>query len=283
MQSVRVQGTTETPFNQVIATSSPWSQQFDLWVTPYAFLKGAMTNPSTVRSGTLDNIKYTIVTYTLQNKYKVEGYINDQNMVARVRTWVDNDVLGDMLVEASYNDYKDYGGVKVPGVMIVKQGGFASTILVVSDAKPNAPVTIGTPTAPPAVPAVTVTSEKGCRRRLLQHHRRHPPQRPRRAPAITSPSSKLRLQRGALTGPARRSQKLYPNKPLTEVVNTHHHFDHSGGLRTMVDFGATIITQDLNKDFYEKTFAAPRTLESRHRSKRPRKSPSMRPSATRRC
>ena len=258
VQSVRVQGTTDTPFNQVINATSPWSQQYDLWVTPYAFLKGAMTNPSTVRSGTLDNVKYTIVTFTLQNKYKVEGYLNDQNMVMRVRTWVDNDVLGDMLVEASYNDYKDFGGVKVPGVMIVKQGGFASTILVVTDAKPNAPVTIGAPTAPPAVPPVTVTSEKisdgvyyltgGTHHSVLVEFGDH-------VTLIEAPLSEARSL--ALLAEVK---KLYPNKPLTEVVNTHHHFDHSGGLRTMVDFGATIITQDLNKDFYEKTFAAPRTL-----------------------
>src|SRR2546430_7443339 len=37
-----------------------------------------------------------------------------QNLVDRVRTWIDNDVLGDTLVEAVYNDYKDFAGVKVP-------------------------------------------------------------------------------------------------------------------------------------------------------------------------
>ena len=29
-------------------------------------------------------------------------------------------------------------------------------------------------------------------------------------------------------------RKLMPDKPIDYVVNTHHHFDHSGGLRTYV-------------------------------------------------
>jgi glyoxylase-like metal-dependent hydrolase (beta-lactamase superfamily II) len=46
-------------------------------------------------------------------------------------------------------------------------------------------------------------------------------------------------------------QKLVPNKPLRYLVNTHHHFDHSGGLRTYVAEGATIVTHQGNRDFYE--------------------------------
>src|SRR5207253_1059388 len=51
-----------------------------------------------------------------------------------------------------------------------------------------------------------------------------------------------------------------PNKPIKYLVNTHHHFDHSGGLRAYVDAGVTIITHDINKTFYEKALASPRTL-----------------------
>src|SRR5437870_2375483 len=42
VQAVRIQNNTEAPQSQVIPPNAPWAQQYDLWVMPHAFLKGAM-------------------------------------------------------------------------------------------------------------------------------------------------------------------------------------------------------------------------------------------------
>ena len=65
-------------------------------------------------------------------------------------------------------------------------------------------------------------------------------------------------------------KKLVPNKPIKYLINTHHHFDHSGGIRTYVAEGAIIITHEMNKPFYEKTFAMPRTLSPDKLSQNPK-------------
>ena len=48
-----------------------------------------------------------------------------------------------------------------------------------------------------------------------------------------------------------KARELQPDKPLQYVINTHHHFDHSGGIRAAVSEGLTIITHETNQSYYE--------------------------------
>ena len=55
-------------------------------------------------------------------------------------------------------------------------------------------------------------------------------------------------------------KRLVPSKPLRYLVNTHAHFDHSGGVRAFAAEGATIVTHDVNKPFMEKVLALPHRI-----------------------
>jgi glyoxylase-like metal-dependent hydrolase (beta-lactamase superfamily II) len=66
------------------------------------------------------------------------------------------------------------------------------------------------------------------------------------------------------------ANKLVPNKPIKYVLSTHHHFDHSGGLRTYVAEGVTIVTHQSNVPYFEKTFQAPATLSPDAQAKNPK-------------
>ena len=65
--------------------------------------------------------------------------------------------------------------------------------------------------------------------------------------------------------------KLFPGKPIRYLVNTHNHFDHLGGVRGFVAEGATVITDDKNRNFYQRVVLAPqsRSLQPDRLSTRP--------------
>jgi hypothetical protein len=76
--------------------------------------------------------KLTTVAFTVPGKLKVNAVINDQNLVEKVESWVTNPALGDMLVEKTYSDYRDFGGVKFPTKIGQKAGAFPALDLTVS-------------------------------------------------------------------------------------------------------------------------------------------------------
>ena len=52
----------------------------------------------------------------------------------------------------------------------------------------------------------------------------------------------------------------YPGKPLRYVVLTHHHIDHTGGLRALSAAGATVVVGKGDGAFFRKMLAAPAGL-----------------------
>jgi len=241
----------------VVTANTPWAQQLELWMMPHGFLQAAVKNNATLLSKTVNGKKYNVLTFMGQNKAKVNGYINDQNLVERVETWIDNAMLGDMLFDATYTDYKDFGGVKFPTKIVQKQGDYPILDLTITDVKPNAPVNIQAP--PPQAPAAatSATSEKlgdgvylilGGYAALAVDFKDY-------IVVIEGPQSEDRAS--AIIAEAK---KLIPNKPIRYVINTHAHFDHSSGLRTFMAEGATIITHQTNKAFLDKVGSLPHTL-----------------------
>jgi glyoxylase-like metal-dependent hydrolase (beta-lactamase superfamily II) len=242
----------------VVSANTPWVQQLELWMMPHGFLQASAKNNAALSTKTVGGKKYNVLTFTGQNKAKVNGYINDQNMVERVETWIDNAMLGDMLFDATYSNYKDFGGVKFPTRIVQRQGDYPILDLTITDVKPNVAVNIQPPAAPAGGGAAqTATSEKlsdgvylilGGYAAIALNFKDYivvieGPQSEERASAIIA-----------------KAKELIPGKPIKYVVNTHAHYDHSSGLRTFMAEGATVITHQVNKPFLEKVGTMPHTL-----------------------
>jgi glyoxylase-like metal-dependent hydrolase (beta-lactamase superfamily II) len=238
-------------------------QQLEIWMMPHGFLRAAAARNASVEAGTIGGKKYNVVTFMGDNKAKVNGYVNDRNLIERVETWIDNAFLGDMLFEAVYSDYKNVGGAQFPMHIVQKQGGYPIFDLNVTDVKANAAVTIQAPQGRGGAPAAAAAanppaqSEKlgdgvylitGGYAVIAVEFKDH-------IALIECGQNEPRAL--AVIAEARR---LIPGKPIKYVINTHSHIDHSSGLRPFVAEGTTILTQQMNKAYIEKVMSLPHTL-----------------------
>ncbi len=235
-------------------------RQLQIWLTPHGFVKGAIASGNAVLAPAAEGATDSVVSFTALGKYKVEGTIDATNMVTRVVTTVANPVMGDMALVASYSNYKDYSGVKFPATIAIEQGGFPAWELAISEVAANPGLELPIPEAVTAavVPPVQVTSTQlapGVWHLTGGSHHSVVVEFADNIAVIEAPLSEERSL--AVLAEAR---KLVPNKPVRYLLTTHHHFDHTGGLRTYAAEGATIVTHASNVPYFEKTLVAPATI-----------------------
>jgi glyoxylase-like metal-dependent hydrolase (beta-lactamase superfamily II) len=247
----------------VVNAGSPWAQQLEVWMMPHGFLRAAAARNATAETKTAGGKRVTVITFNGENKARVNGYVNDRNQVERVETWIDHPVMGDMLFEAAYTDYKDVGGVQFPMHIVQRQGGHPIFDLTLGDVKINMPVNTQAPQGRGGAPAAAAPANPPAQSEMLGNG----------VYLITGGYTVIAIdfkdyialvesgqnEARALAVIA-EAKRLIPNKPIRYVINTHSHFDHAGGLRAFVAEGSTILTHQSNKAYLERVLAMPHTL-----------------------
>jgi glyoxylase-like metal-dependent hydrolase (beta-lactamase superfamily II) len=235
-----------------------------IWMTPHGFLKGAVANKASVSGRT---ISFAV------GKHTITGTLNDQNLVESVETRLANNVLGDVPVRTVFSGYKDYSGIKFPSRVVQTQAGHQTLDLAVNDVQPNSPsasalsVPPPPPAAPPSSPVKTDPQkiadgvwflDGGAPMSVLVEFSDH-------VVIIEAPQNDERTEATIAA-----VKQLLPSKPIRYVVNTHQHFDHSGGVRGYVAAGIPIMTHEKNKPYWERILKNPFTLEPDRLARSPR-------------
>jgi glyoxylase-like metal-dependent hydrolase (beta-lactamase superfamily II) len=276
--------TTVTPgtfFEQVTPqqadVSQAWGQSLELYITPWGFLKGAAENDATASRDSLDGRDYTVLSWSPAVRapsgrpYTINAYVNGDNLIERVETWLGENIMGDMHIVATYANWRSFDGAMAPTRIVQTRGGWPFFEVDVTHATGNPPEVASLAPAPGAPqggpgagggqpPQFDITKEQlgeglfryttgaGSYDSLIVEFNDH-------IMMLEAGQSQARAQ--AYVDEIKRQ---FPGKPIRYVFNTHAHNDHTPGLPVLVAEGATIITHANNREFLEGALNTPRTL-----------------------
>ena len=177
------------------------------------------------------------------------------NLPSSVTSMTYNANLGDVAIETKFADYQTVDGLKLPTAVMSKTDQFTTASIRLTRQAVDADLGDIAAPAPAAAapsssgpPAANVTVEEVARGVWLlggQSHHSVVVEFADHLKMIEAPQSEART-----LAVIARARELRPGKPLTHVINSHHHFDHSAGIRAAVSEGLTVVTHQANAPFF---------------------------------
>jgi glyoxylase-like metal-dependent hydrolase (beta-lactamase superfamily II) len=234
-------------------------RQLQLWSTPHGVVKAALAGKGTMQG--------RVISFAVPGSFKATATVDSASLVERVDATLASPVLGDMAVTVSYADYRDFGGVKFPTKIRQTYGGFPALELTITEVKANVAADIPVPDNVKQATNVysRVQSQKAADGVWYvtggSHHS-----------VVIEMKDHLIVAEGPLNDERalaviKEARTLVPNKPIKYLVVSHHHFDHSGGVRAFAGEGATLLTHDASRQHFERVLAAPATVSPDHLAK----------------
>lgn len=259
------------------ANDTGWTDRLEIFLTPWGFIKGAADNGVALTTGKLDGMEYRVLTWLTPEdqtspsgmRYTVNGYINDDDLIAGVETWVEDALMGDLHVVQVYRDYRELNGLMVPQTIEQHRGGGGIFGVIISDANANPQNlsellvsqqgrggTGGGPGGGGGNAPAEIVEQVGERVWLINGG----------YVALVAEFQDHVLVFEAGQNEARGEQilaevsALLPDKPIRYLVNSHPHSDHTGGIVPFIRNGATLVTHANNARFLDTALSTSRSL-----------------------
>jgi glyoxylase-like metal-dependent hydrolase (beta-lactamase superfamily II) len=230
------------------------SRLHDLWVTPHGVLKAAAKSNARLDFRNVEGRSSPAVSFAVPGVLAATAFFNDDFLLSRVESRFSDAVLGDINLVTTYSDYRDYNGVMFPTRVDQSHEGTSLLSIVVTEVEVNP--TIATATPENIAKAVErVTAEKVAEGVWFLAGGSHNSVAIEMADHMVLVESPLGDERAQAV--IAEVRKLVPSKPLRYVVNSHQHFDHTGGIRAAAAAGATIVAQAQSKAYLERALANP--------------------------
>ena len=242
------------------------SRLHDLWTTPHGVIKAASRGNARVDFVTRGGKEMAAVSFSQPGVFAATAFLNEEYIVERVESRYSDNVMGDIPVVTTYADYRVFGPIVFPTRIQQTMAGHPTLDLTIKEVQPNAKVDIAVPdVVAKAAGTERVVAEKAAEGVWFLAGGSH------NSAAIEMKDHVILVEAplndGRTLAVIQEVRKLVPGKPLRYVVNSHNHFDHSGGIRAAVGEGMTVIAHANSKGWYEKVLAAPARVKPDHLAK----------------
>jgi glyoxylase-like metal-dependent hydrolase (beta-lactamase superfamily II) len=236
------------------------------------------TAPASLRwmgQSSFAGVPQNVLTFASGNGLQWAVYFDARtNLLTKYEQMVSDNVSGDVVQETIFPSYRTVNRIKVPTRRITKRAGelleevnyeeivFNTHPPDSAYAKPSGFVELPLPT-PPAAKETKLAEgvylfESGSNSLVVVFND---------YVMVIEPYAGGRGPKPTIN----KVKEMFPNKPIKYVVVTHHHDDHSGGLRTYVAEGVTIVTTPANQAYFEKMAAGTFTINRDDQSEKQRK------------
>ena len=213
------------------------ARRADLLHHPVAIVRAASSPDGTVANARTEGAE-RLVDITADGRQFLL-VVDGTGLPLRVESKSDNANLGDVILSTHFADYQDVNGVKMPARITTKVDDFTTGEFRFT--KQTIDADIGHSAAPPAAasapaaagpPAPNVVPEQvGPWIWLLggQSHHSVLLEMKDHLLLVDAPQSEART-----LAVLAKVKELKPGKPLRAVITTHHHFDHTAGIRAAI-------------------------------------------------
>ncbi|MCI0351422.1 MAG: MBL fold metallo-hydrolase, partial [Acidobacteriales bacterium] len=230
---------------------------------PHTILRQALNAPLTLRylgSDTINGRKHEVVTLLMSDNVVIGMYFDAKtNLMTKYELLFPDTLTGTEASEIIYAPYTQVGNTKVPGGMDLVQAGELVTRFKYNvkfnqqlneaafDTKTDGFLAVKP--APPGGPAEVEKLGDGAyllknvagpnQHMLAVEFKDH-------ILVVEAPGTDA-----GTAGALKRIRETIPNKPVKYLVVTHHHGDHTGGVRTFLKEGVAVVTAAETQDYIQ--------------------------------
>jgi hypothetical protein len=239
-------------------------RRLELLHHPITAVRAALDPVATIANLRTEGNEQLVDITTAKGDAMTLGVDQSTHLPSRVITMAANANMGDVAIVTTFADYEDVNGVQLPRRLTTMMDKYLQFDLQVSHSTVDGNVAdLAVPDSVKSAPAptpspVVVTAEEvakgiwwlagsGNHRSVVFEFDDH-------LVLYEVPVNEARSKA------AIDKARTLSSKPLTKAIVSHHHFDHSGGLRVAVAEGLTIVTHRANEAFFKDLLARKHTI-----------------------